>query len=175
MRDHPLHPCFKTNSVQFSPLTGSSWGHEGWFNRDPLPVFSAAGPCEPFCHGQECPLFDVVHPAFPLQTTALPTLQGALKYCLGEAVALCNMPEPCKFVSLASCQKRFPWTYKEVDLTPHSVVPSYFHINELLTKDHPSFKTAFAGFLGWLSEEGFHCSSYCVHSRWNNGSGLSVW
>ena len=112
-----------------------------------------------------CSLFDAVHPAFPLQTTALPTLQGALKYCLGEAVALCNMPEPCKFVSLATCQKRFRWTYKEVDLTSHPVVSSYFHINELLTKDHPSFKTAFAGFLGGLSEEGFHCRSYCVHSR----------
>ena len=32
------------------------------------------------------------------------------------------MPEACKFPSLDSCQKRFQWTHKEVDLAPHSVV-----------------------------------------------------
>ena len=31
--------------------------------------FSAGGPFEQFWHGQGCPLFDVVHPAFPLPTT----------------------------------------------------------------------------------------------------------
>ena len=34
----------------------------------------------------------------------------------------CAMPEPCKFPSLHSCQKRLLWTHKEVDLAPHSVV-----------------------------------------------------
>ena len=34
----------------------------------------------------------------------------------------CDMPEPCKFPSLDSCQKRFLWTHKEVDLPPHPVV-----------------------------------------------------
>ena len=33
-------------------------------------------------HGQGCPLFDVVHPAFPPLTKASPTLQGALKVIL---------------------------------------------------------------------------------------------
>ena len=28
----------------------------------------------------------------------------------------CDMPEPCKFPSLDSCQKRFLWTHEEVDL-----------------------------------------------------------
>ena len=32
------------------------------------------------------------------------------------------MPEPCKFPSLGSHQKRFLWTHKEVDLAPHPVV-----------------------------------------------------
>ena len=46
-----------------------------------------------------CPLFDVVHQAdFPLLTTASSTLNG-------EAVVACDMPEPCKFPSLDSCQK----------------------------------------------------------------------
>ena len=34
----------------------------------------------------------------------------------------CDMPDPCKFSSLDSCQKRFLWTHKEVDLAPHQVV-----------------------------------------------------
>ena len=34
----------------------------------------------------------------------------------------CDMPEPCKFPSLDSCQKRFLWTHKEVDLAPQPVI-----------------------------------------------------
>ena len=41
---------------------------------------------------------------------------------LGEAVVACDMPEPCKFPSLESIQKRFLWTHKEDDLAPHPVV-----------------------------------------------------
>ena len=36
---------------------------------------------------RERPLFDVVHPAFPLLTTASPTLQDALKDGLGERLS----------------------------------------------------------------------------------------
>ena len=71
---------------------------------------------------QGCLLFDVVHPAFPMPTSASPTLQGALKDVFGEVVVACDMPEPSKFLSLDSRQKRFPWTNKEVDLAPHLVV-----------------------------------------------------
>ena len=39
-----------------------------------------------------------------------------------EAVVACDMPEPGKFPSLDSCQKRFLWTHKGVDLAPHPVV-----------------------------------------------------
>ena len=56
-----------------------------------------------FWHGPGHPLFDVVHPAFPLLNTVLPTLQSALQDGLGEAVMVCDMPEPCKFTSLDSC------------------------------------------------------------------------
>ena len=34
----------------------------------------------------------------------------------------CDMPEPYMFPSLDSCQKRFLWTHKEVDLAPRPVV-----------------------------------------------------
>ena len=64
--------------------------------------------------------FDGVHSAFSLPTMASPNLQDALRDGFGEAVA-CDMPEPCKFPSLDSCQKRFLWTHKEVDLAPHPV------------------------------------------------------
>ena len=40
----------------------------------------------------------------------------------GEAFVACEMPEPCKFPSLNSCEKRFLWTHKEADLAPHPVV-----------------------------------------------------
>ena len=32
------------------------------------------------------------------------------------------MPAPCTFPSLATCQKRFLWPYKEADLAPHTGV-----------------------------------------------------
>ena len=34
----------------------------------------------------------------------------------------CNIPETGKFPSLDSCQEKFLWTHKEVDLAPHPVV-----------------------------------------------------
>ena len=46
----------------------------------------------------------------------------------GEAVVACDMPEPCKFSSLDSYQKRFLWTHKEVDLAPHLVIGLVFHV-----------------------------------------------
>ena len=60
--------------------------------------------------------------AFPLPTTASPTLEGTLKGGFGQVVVVCDMPEPCKFPSLDICQKRFLWTHMEVDLVPHLVV-----------------------------------------------------
>ena len=100
----------------------TDWGYEGRFNRDPLPVFSAGSPCEQLQHEHGCPLFDVDHNTLPLPTTASPTLQGAPKDGLGEIVVACDIPEPCKFSSLNSCQKRFLWTHKKVDLAQHPVI-----------------------------------------------------
>ena len=41
---------------------------------------------------------------------------------LEKTVGAWDMPEPCKSPSLDSCQKRFLWTYKEVEFAPHQVV-----------------------------------------------------
>ena len=60
-----------------------------------------------FWHGQGCPLFDIVPPAFPLPTTASFSLQGALKGGFGEAVVACDMPELCKVSFLDSCGRGF--------------------------------------------------------------------
>ena len=64
----------------------------------------------------------MVHPAFLLPSTASSTLQGFLTGGSGDAVVACDMPEPGKCPSLESCQKRFLWTHKEVDLAPRPVV-----------------------------------------------------
>ena len=82
-------------------------------------LFSARGPCEQFWHGQGCPLLVVVHPAFPLPTTASPSLHGALKDGFGEAVVTSDMPKPLKFPYLDRCQKRFLWI--QVDLARQEV------------------------------------------------------
>ena len=83
---------------------------------------SAEGFCEQLWHGQGCPLFDVGHPAFPLPTTASPTLQGALKDGFGEALLVCDMLKPCKILSLDNYLKTFLWTHKKVNLASHPVV-----------------------------------------------------
>ena len=78
-------------AAQFSSVPwpiGSSGGNERRFSRDPLPVFSERGPCEQIWHEQGCQLFDVVHPAFPLPTTASSPLQIAFKDGSGEAVMM---------------------------------------------------------------------------------------
>ena len=48
----------------------------------------------------------------------------------GEAVVACGMPEPCKCLSLDSCQKKVPWTHKEVCLAPHPVVSLVFQVGD---------------------------------------------
>ena len=53
-----------------------------------------------FWHGQGCPLFDVVHPAFPLLTTASPNPQGALKDGFGEAVMVREFNHDVKWSEL---------------------------------------------------------------------------
>ena len=88
------------SSVQSVDPLGRQGEHERRFSRDSLPVFSAGGPCEQFWHGQECLLFDVVHRAFPLPTTASPNLQDALRDAFVEAVVACDMLELCELPSL---------------------------------------------------------------------------
>ena len=63
------------SSIQSLDKLGHWRGRKGRFSRDPLPAFSAGGPCEQVWHGKRCPLFDVVHPAFPLPTMVSPILQ----------------------------------------------------------------------------------------------------
>ena len=82
------HPAIHVN-VQFSSVPGPIESSGGRCSRDPLSAFSAGGLCEQFWHGQGCPIFDCVQPAFPLPTSTSPTLQGVLKNCFGETVVAC--------------------------------------------------------------------------------------
>ena len=43
---------------------------------------------------------------------------------------MCDMPKPCKFLSLDSCQKRFLLTYKEADLASHPVVSLVLQVGD---------------------------------------------
>ena len=47
-----------------------------------------------------------------------------------ERLSWRDMPEPCKFPSLYSCQKRFLWTNKEIDLAPHPVVSLVLQVGD---------------------------------------------
>ena len=40
---------------------------------------------------------------------------------VGETVSACNMPKPCEFPSLDSCQKRFLCLHKGGDRSPYPV------------------------------------------------------
>ena len=44
-----------------------------------------------------------------------------------------DMPEPCEFPSFDSCQKKFLWTNKEVDLPQHPVVGLVFQVGDTET------------------------------------------
>ena len=46
------------------------------------------------------------------------------------------MPEPCKPPSLDSCQKRFLWTHKEVDLAAHPVVGLMLKVGDMEKLPH---------------------------------------
>ena len=69
-----------------------------------VPVFSLGGHCEQFWHEQRWPHFDVVYPAFPLPTTASPTLQDALKNGFREAAMAYDMPKIHKLPSKLICK-----------------------------------------------------------------------
>ena len=57
--------------------------------------------------------------------------QGALEDEIGEAVVVCCVPKPCKFLSLDSCQRRFLWTHKEVDLAWHPVIGLVLQVGDV--------------------------------------------
>ena len=61
-----LHSCF--SSVQFFHRLGC-WGDRKDDSAETFFQSSAESPCEKFWHWQTSPLFEVVHPAFPLPST----------------------------------------------------------------------------------------------------------
>ena len=60
----------------------------------------------------------------------------------------CDMPEPCKFLSLDSCQKRSLRTHKGVDLAPHQVIGLVLQLGD--AKKFPQ-ALAFEGLDSFLS------------------------
>ena len=120
---HIWQICVLMCVVQFSPLTdnvvGWIWGaiqqrsSSSLFCRRPLWAVQVwAGMSTLWCRPSSIFSADhgVSHPP------------SALKDSFGEATVSCNMPEPCNFPSLDSCQKGFLWTHKKVDLLLHPVI-----------------------------------------------------
>ena len=50
-----------------------------------------------------------------------------------EAVVTRDMTKPCELPSLDSCQKRFLWAHKEVDLAPHPVVGLVLQVGDAVS------------------------------------------
>ena len=79
----------------------------------------------------------------------------------------CDVPESCKFPSLDSCQKRFLWTHKEVELARHSVAGFALQMGDVekfpqalgFESLDPVFQSQRAGFMfhshtgGWRRQE----------------------
>ena len=107
-----------------------------------------------------CPFFDVNHPAFPLPTTASPTLPGVLKDGFGEAVVTCDMPEPCKFPSPDSCRRGYCgsgyWIHKEVDLAPHTVISLVLRVGDTEKFPHALGFEGLDPFFSQQTESMFH-------------------
>ena len=73
----------------------------------------------------------------------------------------CDMPEPCKFSSLDSYQKRFLWTHKEVDLAPHPVVGLVFQTRDAEKFPHALGFESLDYYFFFLSQlEGFMFNSH---------------
>ena len=105
---------------------------------------------------------DIVRPAFPLPTTASPTLQGTLGSGFGNAVVACDMPEPFEFPSHDSCQKRFLRTNKEDDLARHPVFGLMLQVGEADEYESPlSLKERI------LNSSGFMSAAPCLKKTWN--------
>ena len=72
------------------------------------------------------------------------------------------MTKPCKFPSLNSCQKRFLWTHKEVDLAPHPVVGLVLEVGDAekfpcalgFESLDPFFQSQQAGSMFHIEEDG---------------------
>ena len=80
---------------------------------------------------------------------------------------VCDIPELCKFLSIDSCQKRFLWTHKGVDLAPHSVVglalqggDSLRHFSQEILSGMPSAAQT-------LQVAHYIKEHYCEHLLWD--------
>ena len=88
---------------------------------------------------------------------ASPTPQGALKDGFGEAVLVCDMPRPSKFLSFDSCQNRFLWTHEEIDLASNPVVSRVLQVGYVGKFPQAlGFKSLDPFFQSWQAGSMFH-------------------
>ena len=123
------------------------------------------------CMGRDVTLWQV-YSAFPLPTTASTTLQAVLKDGFGDTFMTLDMPEPCKYLSLDSCQKRLLWP-----ITRQLIL---FHIKSLVLCSKEEMQRSFLGHLVSKSWSLFSdCKSQLqtsrtLHGVTNSGNVLKV-
>ena len=135
-------------------------------------VFFAGGCCNLFLHGQGCPLFDKSVQHFLCQPRHQPPSQVVLKDGFVDTVMMLDMPEPCKYLSLDSCQKRLLWpTTRQLIL---------FHIKSLVLCSKEEMQRSF---LRHLVSKAWSLFSDCksqlqtsrtLHGVTNSGNVLKV-
>ena len=69
------------------------------------------------------------------------------------------MPEPCKFPSPDSCQKRFLWTYEDVDLALHLVIGVMLQVGDKEKFSHAHGFESFDPFFSQQTRSLFHSHS----------------
>ena len=83
------------SSVQYNPW--SDWvirGHDRWFSTDFLPVFLAGGHCQPFWHGERCPVHTLQTETNTDITTAAEVTYLWLQNCAPQGPT-CLLPHWC--------------------------------------------------------------------------------
>ena len=73
----------------------------------------------------------------------------------GEAVMACDMPEPWKFPSLDSCQKRFLWNHRQILFSLAIAAIDEAILMQTFTEQVPSFYRIALTYLKMVNSSNF--------------------
>ena len=114
--------AIRQEKVQFNSVpwpTRLSGGHDARFSKDSPPVFSAG---KSSGMGRDVHSLMLCTQHFLCRPRRRPPSKVYRTFGFGEVVTTRDIPAPCEFPSLDSCQKRFLLAHKDANLAPHPVV-----------------------------------------------------